>query len=161
MKRLSLIVLLTLISLVAYSQTKPKSKTKKSKTTASTSKSTSSAKTTTSTGSASVNNTALYQKWVNSFEDEKGDGIEVYRPEGYAFPPARGRKAIKFQKEGMVVRFDIGPADGQKIVMGQWERTKFGNTMKVTVQGAESGVYFLEVISVSKDILKVKRKSEI
>lgn len=155
MKRLSLIVLLTLISFVVYSQTKSKSKTKQSKTTASTSKST------TSAGSASVNNTVIYQKWVNSFEDEKGDGIEVYRPEGYAFPPARGRKAIKFQKEGMVVRFDIGPADGQKIVMGQWERTKFGNTMKITVQGAESGVYFLEVISVSKDMLKVKRKSEI
>ncbi len=115
-----------------------------------------------SSGGASVSSPALYQKWVRSYEDEKGQpGVKVYRPESYSFPPARGREAISFQKSGSLVRFDIGPSDGQKIIMGTWVKTKFSHTMKVTVQGAENEVYFLEVISVSKDMLKVKRKLEI
>ena len=110
---------------------------------------------------ASVASPLLYRKWVSSYEDEKSDGVLVYRPDGYAFPPSRGRKAVSFQKDGSMVRFDIAPNDGQKIVMGRWERTKLPNTMKVTVQGSEIDVYFVEVVSVGKDMLKIRRKMEI
>lgn len=154
MKRISLVVVLALISLAVSAQSKPKPKAKKTPAKSATTK-------TASAGAASVNSPVLYQKWVHSYEDEKGDGIEVYRPESYSFPPSRGRKGIKFQKDGSMVRFDIGPADGTKFLMGKWEGTKFGNTMKVVINGGESSVYFLEVVSVSKDMLKVRRKSEI
>ncbi len=158
MKRILLSVALVLLITAVQAQTK--SKKPQAKSTKTTTAKTTTTKTA-STGGASLSSPALYQKWIHSFEDEKGDGIEVYRPEGYSFPPARGRKAVKFQKDGSLVRFDIGPADGTKFLMGKWERTKFGNTMKVIIDGGESSVYFWEVVSVSKDMLKVRRKSEI
>lgn len=135
---------LLLVSLGANAQAKKKPAAKK-----------------TPAATASVASPLLYRKWVNSYEDEKSDGVLVYRPEAYAFPPSRGRKAVSFQKDGMMVRFDIAPGDGHKIVMGRWERTKLPNTMKVTVQGSEIDVYFVEVVSVGKDVLKIRRKSEI
>ena len=153
MKKTLLLLLLFCCATVLCAQTKPVAKSKaKSSAKAAPAK----------TAPASMSSAALYQKWMHSFEDEKGQpGVEVYRPEGFAFPPARGRKGLKLGKDGMLVRFDIGPSDGEKVVMGRWERTKLPNTMKVTVQGAESEVYFLEVVSVGEDMLKVRRKSEI
>jgi|GEM_PF-3937975 len=148
MKSFAWLLLFMLSCSVTYAQTKTKKTTAKTKSP-------------TKLPSASVHSSALQQKWVHSYEDEKGDGIEVYRSAGYSFPLARGRKAIKFGKDGMLVRFDIAPNDGQKIVIGKWEPTKLHNIMKVVVQGAESSVYFLEIVSVGKGILKVKRKSEI
>ncbi|MCU0352873.1 MAG: hypothetical protein MUD08_03900 [Cytophagales bacterium] len=152
MKKTFLLLSLLCCATLVYAQTKPKAKSKAKATPAKAA----------AAPSASVSSAALYQKWVHSFEDEKGQpGVEVYRPEGFAFPPARGRKGLKIGKDGMLVRFDIAPNDGEKVVMGRWERTKLPNTMKVTVQGAESEAYFLEVVSVGKDMLKVRRKSEI
>ncbi len=155
MKFATLILFFILVSLAVPAQNKSKPKPKKPPVK---SAKAASAK---STGTASASSPALYQKWVHSYEDEKGDGIETYRPESYSFPPSRGRKAVKFQNGGLMVRFDIAPGDGQRLVMGKWERTKLGNTLKITVEGSENSVYFLEVISVGKDLLKVKRKLEI
>ena len=54
---------------------------------------------------------ALFRHWVHSREEDSGD-IEVYRPDGFAFPPAFGRDGFEMRVDGEFIQDDIGPADG-------------------------------------------------
>lgn len=61
----------------------------------------------------------LFQVWVHSREEDTDD-VEVYRPQDFAFPPARGREGFQIRSDGTFVRRDIGPADGTVEVSGRW-----------------------------------------
>jgi len=53
---------------------------------------------------------ALARHWVHSQEEDSGSSL-VYRPKGYAFPPARGRKALELEPSGAYTEHGYGPTD--------------------------------------------------
>ncbi len=45
----------------------------------------------------------IFQRWIHSFEEDKGE-ITVYRPEEYDFPLSRrGREGIEFRPDGVFI----------------------------------------------------------
>jgi hypothetical protein len=59
--------------------------------------------------------------WLRSQEEDKNDGVEVYRPEGYSFPLSRGpREGFKLSKSGEFTQI-IAPADAPMELKGSWK----------------------------------------
>ena len=54
--------------------------------------------------------TALVRHWVHSHEEDSPSSL-VYRPKDYAFPPARGRKALELEASGAYTEHGYGPTD--------------------------------------------------
>ncbi|MCC9197613.1 hypothetical protein QNO08_07620 [Arthrobacter sp. zg-Y820] len=63
--------------------------------------------------------TCLLGRWMHSHEEDS-DGMEVYRPADYAFPPARGRTGYEFEADGRASYLGIAAADGSTKVPGRW-----------------------------------------
>lgn len=61
----------------------------------------------------------IFRHWIHSREEDS-EGLEVYRPEGFGFPPSFGREGIEMRKDGEFIQDDIGPADGVMQVSGRW-----------------------------------------
>ena len=58
-------------------------------------------------------------RWGRSHEEDH-DGVEVYRPAGFHFPPARGRAWIEVRPDGTFVELAPGRADVPEPVEGTW-----------------------------------------
>lgn len=50
------------------------------------------------------------QTWWHSFEEDHDD-VAVYRPDGFGFPPARGRRGLEVDPDGTVVELGLGRDD--------------------------------------------------
>ncbi|WP_422930159.1 hypothetical protein [Singulisphaera sp. PoT] len=77
----------------------------------------------------------IYRVWVHSDEEDTED-FEVYRPESFDFPPARGRDGFEVKRGGAFVLREIGPADGIEEVDGKWE-FKPADALSVTFPDAK------------------------
>ncbi|SFO05926.1 hypothetical protein [Mycetocola miduiensis] len=64
--------------------------------------------------------TCLIGRWMHSHEEDT-DTTEIYRPEEYAFPPARGRTGYEFMPDGQAIYIGIAAADGSTETHGRWE----------------------------------------
>lgn len=98
--------------------------------------------------------------WVRSSEEEKGDGVEVYRTEGYNFPISRGpREAFRMSKNGGFM-LRIAPADAPVEIKGSWKangkKQANINLEKNSYIGKTDFVY--ELVDVQNDVLKIKRQ---
>ena len=97
---------------------------------------------------------SLFGQWVHSHEEDH-DGIEVYRPAGYAFPPSRGRRGFKLHQDGRAAYNGIGAVDRPETIEGRWARQDDGR-IRLDLDGRVSLVSF-EVISVDGEQLEVRR----
>jgi hypothetical protein len=61
----------------------------------------------------------LYGQWRHAFEDDS-EGVTVYRPINFEFPPARGRAGIEFRPDGTFIDHAIGRGDGANPTTGHW-----------------------------------------
>ncbi|HEY5175499.1 MAG TPA: zinc metalloprotease [Terriglobales bacterium] len=61
----------------------------------------------------------LVQHWVHSHEEDPAN-MQAFRPQGFDFPPSRGRRALDFHEDGTLTFHDIAPADGLVKVEGYW-----------------------------------------
>lgn len=68
---------------------------------------------------ADIHQEWLYNTWMHSFEEDT-PYYRVYRPEGYAFPLARGREGFVLASDSTFVRYQIAPADGLDALRGVW-----------------------------------------
>ena len=102
-----------------------------------------------------TNNTMLQQTWLHSREEDEGD-VQVYRPNSYNFPPSRGRTGFAFEAGGKFIQYNIAPTDGLVGVPGRWEMKD--KTLNITFPSGQEQPYQLEVVSMEKDMLKVRRK---
>ena len=57
--------------------------------------------------------------WIHSHEEDH-DGLQVYRPAGYPFPPARGRSALTLASDGSARSGSPGPDDRGIVADGSW-----------------------------------------
>lgn len=62
----------------------------------------------------------LLGTWINSHEENR-DGIHVFRPEEYEFPPSRGRMSFTLRADGTAVIGQPGPDDRGATGAGRWE----------------------------------------
>jgi hypothetical protein len=102
---------------------------------------------------------ALFQRWTHLHENDK-DGIEEYRNQSYDFPLARGRTGFEFKQDGTFIQYDIAPTDGSMAVPGTWKIADAENKIQIQVKSPlqdEPEQYTLEVIELTKEVLKVKR----
>ena len=74
----------------------------------------------TGSGDGAGVSTELYGTWVHSHEED-ADGLEVYRPAGFPFPPARGRSSFTLGPDGAGSTGSPGPVDRGTQAPAQWE----------------------------------------
>lgn len=95
--------------------------------------------------------------WLHSFEEDE-EGLWVYRPNTYDFPPSKGRTGFSIEPGGVFKRFEIAPADGLQEEEGEWEQLE--NDLVQIRMGQSSTPptdYRIQIVSLSDDLLKVKR----
>jgi len=100
----------------------------------------------------SVPSGQLHGRWMHSFEEDH-DGVLVYRPEGYDFPPARGRDGIEFRPDGSYVDWAIGRGDASEPRPGVWQPAPGGRVQVSTAAGEQR---VLEVVRLEPDRLEVR-----
>lgn len=61
----------------------------------------------------------LVGRWHHSHEEDT-DEETVFRPEGHAFPPSRGRAGLELRPDNTYVETNIGPDDRPTNVTGDW-----------------------------------------
>lgn len=97
----------------------------------------------------------LERTWLHAHEEDTGD-VRVYRPNTYAFPPSRGRTGFAFEHNGLFTQFDIAPTDGLEGRKGKWTPEN-DHTLRISLDDKKDPDYKLEIVSIDKDVLKVKR----
>jgi hypothetical protein len=103
---------------------------------------------------------AIFDKmWLRSSEEEKNDGVEVYRPESYKFPVSRGpRQGYKFAKTGEFTML-IAPADAPMELKGSWKsegKNKIGVRLEKS-DFVQTNQFSYEIVEAKSDILKIKK----
>ena len=107
--------------------------------------------------SSSASMKQLEGTWLASHEENQGDTL-VYRPNTYAFPPARGRTGFTLKPYGRFEQFDIAPTDGLAGRPGTWAAD--GPTrLHVHLTDGQEPDYNLEIIALDKKqmVLRVRR----
>jgi hypothetical protein len=89
----------------------------------------------------------LRQHWVHSREEDSGD-VRVYRPAGYDFPPARGRRGFELKPDGEMLVYGPGADDRPEATTARWSSSA-GDRVKL---GDED----FEIVSLSPDRLVVR-----
>jgi hypothetical protein len=97
----------------------------------------------------------LQKRWLHSHEEDTPTEM-VYRPADYAFPPARGRSGFDLKPDGQLIEVGIAPTDGSREVGGTWHLQEGENPI-LTLMPATSGPRTLQIASVSKDRLTVRK----
>ena len=101
---------------------------------------------------------AIFRRWIHSREEDTGD-IEVFRPEGFNFPPAFGRDGFEMRKDGQFIQYDIGPADEVVRVLGRW--TSPGpQRVSVSFEGTEREGYSFTIYAVDNSVLTIRREAQ-
>lgn len=111
-------------------------------------------KTQTTTKEVIINTSDLLGKWYHSYEEDK-DGITTYRPEGFDFPPARGRRGCNFIEKGGYEQYEIAPADGLQTIKGSWSQadSKF---LVIHLYTSRKLTYKLEIVELNKKVFRFK-----
>ena len=95
--------------------------------------------------------------WLHAYEEDE-DGIWVYRPNTYDFPPSRGRTGFSLEAGGVINRYEIAPADGLQEEEGQWEQVEKDVVQVRMNPGSNPPVnYKMKIVSLNDDLLKVRR----
>lgn len=101
-----------------------------------------------------VKPSVLIGAWRHSHEEDTGS-VSVYRPAGYRFPPARGRKGFEFREDGTLAGTGYGPADRPSTSAGRWAV----KGRRLQIEGPE-GTQSLEIESVTPDRLILKKPAK-
>src|SRR5262245_12148444 len=99
--------------------------------------------------------TCLLGRWFHSHEEDS-EGLQVYRPARYKFPPARGRRGFEFRDGGELVYLGIARTDGAAPMPGAWA-IEGGDRVRISVTTGSVQPYVLQVVSCDKETLKVRR----
>jgi hypothetical protein len=97
----------------------------------------------------------IFRKWIHSLEEDT-NGITVYRPEEYDFPPARGRDGIEFRPDGVFIYWGIGPTDAPRGINAHWKMEGPGR-VRVSFEEGTRPSTILEILQCDSEILKVRK----
>jgi len=89
---------------------------------------------------------------MRSHEEESGD-VRVYRPDGFPFPPARGREGLSFHADGHLDYLVPGRGDRPTTEPGTW-RADPADPARLTARVAGQTIG-LRVTAVGDDVLRL------
>jgi hypothetical protein len=95
----------------------------------------------------------LFRLWGHSREED-GNGLTVYRPQGFPFPLSRGRDWIEFRPDGTAVFSGAGPDDRNRSVVGAWSRA--GDRSLQISRGPGAAPQRLTIVECNDTVLKVR-----
>ena len=102
-----------------------------------------------------MNATHLTHHWVHSHEEDH-DGCTIYRPQSYAFPPARGRAALDLCAGGQWTDHPIAAGDGNQAVPGgRWNLTS-GGSIELFLPGQKKPNRVLQIVATTASKLTVR-----
>lgn len=104
---------------------------------------------------SNINLRKLEGTWLHAHEEDQ-EGVLVYRPNTYAFPPSRGRTGFAFDRAGLFTQYDIAPTDGLEGHEGTW-KLDGDNTVLISLDAKQEPDYRLEIVSLENNVLKVRR----
>jgi hypothetical protein len=91
--------------------------------------------------------------WLRSHEEETGQ-VRVYRPEGYAFSPARGREGLTFHGDGRFEYLHPGRGDRPGMETGTWRfEAPGGDRVVADVAGETIG---LRIVEAAPEVLRLE-----
>ena len=99
----------------------------------------------------------LTRRWVHSHEEDTPDHL-VYRPEAFAFPPARGRSGFDLNPDGTMFRVAPGPTDRTAIQSGRWA-VEEGGTLALYPEDSPTPHRIGKIAALSPDRLVIERVS--
>jgi hypothetical protein len=106
---------------------------------------------------AEVDPRLLAGGWVHSHEEDT-PGHAVYRPDGYAFPPSRGRGGFDLSADGTMVQLGPGPTDRTELRPGRWELEE-GGALALYPEGSDTPQRVGTVADLSADKLVLRKDS--
>lgn len=96
----------------------------------------------------------LFQHWVHSYEEDS-EGVAVYRPADYPFPPARGRRGLEFAPDGTFIDHPIGAGDASAAISGRWDAAD-GRGLCVTFPAHQRRTdRRIEILHCDNEVLKI------
>lgn len=98
----------------------------------------------------------LQQSWIHSHEEDT-DTETVYRPADYDFPLSRGRSGFELKPDNKLAEINIAPTDGTTEEPGSWQLKSDADDLKLELNPDTSATRDLQIKSVSKDRLIVKK----
>lgn len=108
----------------------------------------------------------LLCKWLESNEEETNDGVMVFRPQNFPFPPNKKRLKVEFLKEGTILLWPDSTDDGFK---GKWIYGQKTQTLEITFDKiqvkplpktiAERDGFLFNIIVLENGLLKVKQQA--
>ena len=95
----------------------------------------------------------VFRRWVHSLEEDADDAA-VFRPQGWDFPPSRGREQLEINKDGTLTFFEIGLGDELRQVKGTWT-TATRSALNITLENGNTSTIMIN--AAADDLLKVRR----
>jgi hypothetical protein len=96
----------------------------------------------------------LHGSWRHSHEEDTEDAL-VYRRDGFAFPPSRGRDGFELHPDGTGAQHAVAPTDGNRATPVTWT---VGSDDTVILTDAPSKLLRrMRIASVGKTRLVIRR----
>lgn len=92
----------------------------------------------------------IFGHWVHSREED-ADGVRIYRPRDFDFPPSRGREGFEITENGTFIAHEIGPGDGLVKASARWTIDR----LRIGFDG-QRPPYALEILSYDANTLRVR-----
>ena len=96
----------------------------------------------------------LFRLWIHSHEEDS-EGVKVYRPSDYKFPPSRGRNGFEIKVNGEFIYYGIAPTDGSKKFIGYWQE-KSNHQIDVYMEERTIRPYRIYIFSCDESILRIE-----
>lgn len=97
----------------------------------------------------------MFKHWTHSHEEDS-EGIKVYRPSGYNFPPSRGRDGFELKENGEFIRYGVGATDKQEAVVGTWI-AEGENKIQVSFDPQNNQSFTIDIVSSDENVLKIRQ----
>lgn len=98
---------------------------------------------------------AMFKHWIHSHEEDS-EGIKVYRPSDYNFPPSRGREGFELKENGEFIIYGIGATDKYEAIVGTW-KAEGENKIQVSFDNQNEQSFTLDIVASDEDVLKIRR----
>jgi Pregnancy-associated plasma protein-A len=97
----------------------------------------------------------IFKHWVHSYEEDT-EGVKVYRPSDYKFPPSRGRKGFEIKENGEFIEYTIAPSDGLHKEVGHWQAEE-PTKAKVYLENRNKESLTLNILYCDENMLKIQQ----
>ena len=97
----------------------------------------------------------LKMKWIESYEENTFEEIEIYRPGDHEdFPPSRYRQVFYFDDNKELEYSVLASNDAHYMARGSWEFNEKTNILKIYNSDFEK-IYEFEVVELTNQVLKL------